>query len=87
MRLLYSIPLIPNIAGGWINGFSDRLIISKYVDYTATGIYSLAANLAFLLYVVQDSITQVQGALSMSGLLKDRKITRMNVIFIRIRPC
>jgi O-antigen/teichoic acid export membrane protein len=74
--LAFSLPLVPNIAGGWIAGLSDRLVLTAYVDTTATGIYSLAINLAALLYVLQDAITQVSSPISVSGLVHDREATK-----------
>jgi len=71
--IIYALPLVPSIAGGWITGLSDRLIIAHYVDYDAVGIYSLAASLALAMYVLQDAITQVIGPLAMSGFFVDRK--------------
>ncbi len=73
--LVYSLPLLPSVAGGWISGMSDRLILAKYANVEAVGIYSLAASLATILYVLQDAVTQVTGPVSMSGLIHDRKAT------------
>ncbi|MGB6241443.1 MAG: oligosaccharide flippase family protein [Castellaniella sp.] len=71
--IIYALPLVPSVAGGWITGLSDRLIIAHYVDYDAVGIYSLAASLALAMYVLQDAITQVIGPLAMSGFFTDRE--------------
>jgi O-antigen/teichoic acid export membrane protein len=73
--LVYSIPLLPNLAAGWIAGASDRLIIAKYVDLEAVGLYSLAVTIASLLYVVQDAVTQVTGVKTQIGMQRDRKRT------------
>jgi O-antigen/teichoic acid export membrane protein len=73
--LAYSIPLLPNLVAGWIAGTSDRLIIAKYVDLEAVGLYSLAAAIASLLYVVQDAVTQVTGVKTQVGMMIDRKRT------------
>lgn len=73
--LIYSLPLLPSVVGGWISGMSDRLILAKYANVEAVGIYSLAASLATILYVIQDAITQVTGPVSMSGLIHDREAT------------
>lgn len=73
--LVYSLPLLPNLGAGWIAGASDRLIIAKYVDLEAVGVYSLAATIASLLYVVQDAVTQVTGVKTQIGMLMDRKRT------------
>lgn len=73
--LIYSIPLLPNLVAGWIAGTSDRLIIAKYVDLEAVGLYSLAIAIASLLYVVQDTVTQVTGVKTQMGMSLDRKRT------------
>ncbi len=73
--LLYSLPLLPSVAAGWVAGMSDRLILAKYGSIESVGIYSLAATLATLLYVIQDAVTQVTGPISMSGLVHDRQAT------------
>ncbi|MCL5073800.1 MAG: oligosaccharide flippase family protein, partial [Actinobacteria bacterium] len=77
--LLYSIPLIPNIAGGWITGLSDRLIIAKFINLESVGLYSLASQIAALLYIIQDAITQVTGPISMSGLVHDKESTKLKI--------
>ena len=73
--LIYSLPLLPSVLAGWISGMSDRLILAKYANVEAVGIYSLAASFATILYVIQDAITQVTGPVSMSGLIHDREAT------------
>ena len=73
--LLYSLPLLPNLVAGWIAGASDRLIIARYVDLEAVGLYSLAATIASLLYVVQDAVTQVTGVKTQVGMATDRRRT------------
>lgn len=66
--LRYSIPLIPNIVAGWIAMFSDRLIMNYYGQLDQVGMYSIAAQLTLVLYVLNDSITRIQSPLAMSGL-------------------
>jgi O-antigen/teichoic acid export membrane protein len=73
--LAYSLPLLPNLVAGWIAGNSDRLFIAKYVDLHAVGLYSLAATIASLLYVVQDAVTQVTGVKTQVGLSLERQKT------------
>jgi len=73
--LIYSIPLTPTLAAGWIAGNSDRLIISKYTDLESVGLYSLAASIASLLYIVQDAVTQVTSVTSQSGMIRNREQT------------
>jgi O-antigen/teichoic acid export membrane protein len=83
--LAYSVPLIPNIAGIWLAGMSDRLVLAKYTNLENVGIYSLAYQIGMGLYVIQDAITQVTGPISMSGLIHDkekakRKITKLVLV-------
>ncbi|MBY8164127.1 oligosaccharide flippase family protein [Vibrio fluvialis] len=66
--LRYSIPLIPNVLAGWISMFSDRIILSHYGHLGDVGIYSIAAQLSLVLYIVNDAITKIQGPLAMSGM-------------------
>ena len=73
--LAYSIPLLPNLVAGWIASTSDRLIIAKYVNLEAVGLYSLAVNIATLLYVAQDAVTQVTGVKAQAGFLVNKERT------------
>ena len=78
--LLYSLPLAPSIAGSWIAGLSDRLVIAKFVNLDAVGLYSLGFNIAMLLYIVQDAITQVTGPITMSGMVGDKERVKSKII-------
>lgn len=73
--LIYSIPLIPNIAGNVIAGLLDKFIIAKNTGIDDVGIYGFAFQIAIILYVIQDAITQVLGPVSMSGLVKEKEAT------------
>jgi len=84
--LIYSIPLLPNVAAGWIAGFSDRIILTYYGRIDEAGLYAIAVQIAFILYVLNDAITQVQGPLAMSGLTDNvkeakKKIEQFIVVF------
>ena len=71
--LIFSVPLIPNIAAGWIAGMSDRLILAFYGKIEQVGLYSVSAQIALVLYMLNDAMTQVQGPISMSSLTDDRE--------------
>ncbi|SDZ46798.1 Membrane protein involved in the export of O-antigen and teichoic acid [Evansella caseinilytica] len=47
--LMFSIPMLPHIASGWIIKSSDRIILEKFVDLNEIGIYSLAAQVSMVL--------------------------------------
>ena len=77
--LKYSIPLVPNIAAGWIAGSSDRLILTYYGKIDEAGLYSIAFQIAFVLYVINDSVTQVQSPISMSALTSDKNKAKVQI--------
>ncbi len=56
--LTYSVPLIPNGIMWWIINASDRYILSSYLGYNATGIYSVAAKFPTLLTVISSIFFQ-----------------------------
>lgn len=82
--LIYSLPLLPSVVAGWISGSSDRLMLAKYVSVESVGIYSLAATLATLLYVIQDALTQVTGPISMSGLVHEKQKTLNKIAYLSL---
>lgn len=69
--LKFCLPLVPNIAAGWVAMFSDRLILAHYDKLGEAGIYSIAAQIAMLMYVINDAITKVQGPIAMSGMIEN----------------
>ena len=72
--LLFSLPLLPNVAGNWIASMSDRIIITHYDSLSSTGIYSFTFQLAHIIYIIQDAITQVLGPVSMSELFRNKEL-------------
>ena len=74
--LSYSIPLIPLAASNWINIFFDRLLIGKYENMDAVGIYSIAFHISMILYFVGESIVQVIVPISMKGLETNKGATK-----------
>lgn len=74
--LIYSLPLVLMTASNWINSVSDRLVVAKYVDTSAVGLYSLAFQFAMIVDVFGDAITRVLMPMSMSGLINDKENTK-----------
>jgi O-antigen/teichoic acid export membrane protein len=72
-NLKYSLPLLPNLVGGWISGMSDRLFLAEYSSLENVGIFSLASTLSTILYVIQDAVTQVTGPVIVSGLINQKE--------------
>lgn len=50
--LIYSIPLIPNGLMWWVMGVSDRYILTYYLGFDATGIYSVSYKFPSLITLV-----------------------------------
>jgi len=75
----YSAPLIPYVASVWIGTLSDRLILSFYGGFEKVGIYSLASQLAIIIYILGDGFTRVTNVLITSGLIADNDKTKQNI--------
>jgi len=69
--LLYALPLIPGVSAVWVSGLSDRLVLAFYGRISEVGIYSITAQIALVMYMVNDAMTQVQGPISMSSLTEN----------------
>lgn len=79
MSLLFSIPLVPSVASKWINLLSDRLIIGQITNMGDVGLYSLAANIAMILFLINISISQVIRPVTISGLVYDKQRTLLKM--------
>lgn len=77
--LAFSIPLIPNLAGGWINGFSNRLILAHYGTLRDVGLFTISFQLGYVMYFIVDSITQVQNPIGMSALTADAEAGKRQI--------
>lgn len=54
--LLFSLPLLPHVASGWIISSSDRVILEKFVDIADLGTYALAAQVSMVLGLFYTSV-------------------------------
>lgn len=54
--LIFSLPLLPHVASGWIIQSSDRVILEKYVDIGELGIYALAVQVSMVLSLFYSSV-------------------------------
>ena len=85
----YSVPLIPNLAAGWISMFADRFILNYYGSLEQVGIYSVSAYLTLSLYMINDAFSKVNGPATLSNLVDDTetasiKLARYLHVFV---PC
>lgn len=54
--LRYSIPIIPHNLSNNLNNYAIKLIISQYLTYALSGLYSLAAQFSTIINLVQSSV-------------------------------
>ena len=54
--LIFSLPLLPHVASGWIISSSDRVILEKFVDIADLGIYALAMQVSMVLSLFYSSV-------------------------------
>ncbi|MYL69835.1 oligosaccharide flippase family protein [Halobacillus litoralis] len=54
--LLFSLPLLPHVASGWIIKSSDRIILEKFVALEELGVYALAAQVSMVLALFYQSV-------------------------------
>jgi O-antigen/teichoic acid export membrane protein len=77
--LVFSVPLIPNVAAGWITGFSDRIILSWYGTLADTGVYSVGYSVARGVTVFSEAIFMVYGPWMFAMLTKDTDIGKIRI--------
>ncbi|MBN1639097.1 MAG: oligosaccharide flippase family protein [Ignavibacteriales bacterium] len=77
--MLFSLPLIPGTAFSWIQALSDRFVIGASQTNEILGLYTFAANLAMILYILSDAITQVIGPITLSGLIFDKERAKKKI--------
>lgn len=54
----YSIPLVANTVGWWVNNVSDRYIVASICGFSANGVYSVAYKIPAILHTVQTIFNQ-----------------------------
>jgi len=56
--LVYGLPLVPHAIAGLTNDVADRLIITHFLGFASTGIYSMGYQIAFVGTVIASSLNQ-----------------------------
>jgi O-antigen/teichoic acid export membrane protein len=77
--LRFSIPLIPNIAAGWVAGFSDRLLLSRYGPTAETGVYNVGYSLGMGITLFSQSVFMVVGPMIYAMMKQDRHAARKRI--------
>ncbi len=54
--VIYSVPLIPEIVSVQIMNQSDKIMIKKLIGAESTGVYSLASNISYIIWILADSV-------------------------------
>ena len=68
-QLKYSLPLFPSVISIWALALFDRLYLQYLGMPESVGIYSMAVQIALIMYIVQDSILQVNSPKLMKSLI------------------
>ncbi|WP_306435860.1 lipopolysaccharide biosynthesis protein [Odoribacter splanchnicus] len=71
--LRYSVPLTPSAISLWLSKMADRIIISIYVGVAATGIFSVANQIAFIAYFLQDAVLQALSPMQMDEMIRNKE--------------
>lgn len=77
--LKFSLPLVPSTGSSVIARVTDRLILTYYSGLSQVGLYSISSNIAQLMYMFIDSITQIQGSIGMSALTEDKEAGKKQI--------
>lgn len=80
--LKFSLPLFPGVIGTWLLALFDRLYMQSLGLDKEVGVYSLGVQLAMVLYLLQDSIFQVNSATVMKQLNNGRMVIKEQSVFI-----
>lgn len=84
----FGVPLIPHLISNLVLRQFDRIIIGNYISISATGIYSLASNLSFVLPVLIGAVNKswvpiFQDLLRIkSYLLIEKRVKLLSFIFL-----
>ena len=54
--LLYSLPLIPEVVSIQIMNQADKIMVSDMVSEWASGIFAVATNVSFVIWILEDSV-------------------------------
>lgn len=77
--LRFCLPLIPNIAAGWIAGFSDRLLLSLYGPTAETGVYNVGYSLGMGLSLFSQAVFMVYGPMIYAMMTQNKQVARQRI--------
>ncbi|MBN4049762.1 oligosaccharide flippase family protein [Bacteroidales bacterium AH-315-N07] len=57
----YSLPLVPSVAGTWINSYANRFIMLGYLTVTDIGLYTVALKISSVFALFQNAFSMAWG--------------------------
>jgi O-antigen/teichoic acid export membrane protein len=57
----YSLPMVPAVAGGWINSNANRYVMIGYLSLSEIGLYAVALKIASVMKIVDSAIRMAWG--------------------------
>jgi len=57
----YSLPLVPSVAGTWINSYANRFIMLGYLSVTDIGLYTVALKIASIFALLKNAFSLAWG--------------------------
>lgn len=77
--LMFGLPLIPHVVGGFVMTSTDRVIISSRMDVSAVGIYMVGLQLGQAMALLADSFNKVYAPWVM-GNLSDERLDKLVLV-------
>ena len=73
-------PLVPHVIGGVLLVVADRLIITRFLDVTQTGLYVVALQVGQVIGILTESFNKAYGPWLMKNLSKPTEIMNENIV-------
>ena len=69
--LKFSLPFHVAAVASWLIGYSDKLILSYYGSAALVGNYAISVTISKIMYMLNDSISQIHGPLALDDFAKN----------------
>jgi O-antigen/teichoic acid export membrane protein len=77
--LRYAVPLLPNLAAGWITTFSDRILLTWHGSTAETGVYNVGYSLGMGFTLFSLSIFQVYGPVFFARMRQNKELAQQQM--------
>ncbi len=78
--LRYGVPLVPHRVSGWLMGMADRVIIAKFTNLAAVGVYSVGYSLGAGVALLQDAFNRAWVPFFFDRLQRGDAASRMKIV-------